>query len=86
MKTYFKVLATSVLILIVFSSIGFLAEKMIPPGHSSIAPTIIWLIGLVLGNLSGIVLPLKMCKTAKSKILTIFLLPTNYVLIAFLMK
>ena len=71
-------ISTSILLLSkVFS---FSAERMIESsGQSSVFPTLIWMAGLMLSTMVGVVLPLRLCKTVKGKILTILFLPTNYV-------
>ena len=80
MRTYLKILSISTSIILLFVALSFFAGRMIEAsGRSSVLPTLIWVAGLILSLLVGIILPLRLCKTAKNKILTILCLPTNYV-------
>lgn len=83
-RTYFKILlftSLTVIISIIISSIiqviANVAEK------STIVPIITVMIGVLVSTAIGIIFPIIYCKGLKNKLLTIFLLPTNYLIPVF---
>lgn len=85
-RTYFKVLMAALAILIVsiiFSSITQAVANSVE--KTTVAPIIIIAVGVVISTAVGIILPILYCKGLKNKLLTIFLLPTNYMIPVFLL-
>lgn len=85
LKTYLKILAISISIILFSVVLSSIMKKIVElSGRSSVLPTLVWVVGLLFSALVGIILPLRLCSSAKSKIITILLMPTNYILLVLL--
>lgn len=79
MRTYFKILLITAGIQIAGYVITYRVDDLLmPTGKSTVVPFYIGAFFLVCSLLAGIILPIRWCKTIRKRILTIFLMPTNY--------
>jgi uncharacterized membrane protein YdjX (TVP38/TMEM64 family) len=74
MKEYLKVL----LITLSLQITGFISMKVLSEKFHSDISFMVFAISIIVSTFIGIIMPIVICKSLKSKLLTIFLLPTNY--------
>lgn len=77
MKTYFKILAVTASVqllgfVLTYAVDGMMAER------SGLAPFLVGAAFLLVSMILGVVLPMKRFRLWRNRLLTIFLLPTNY--------
>jgi len=80
MKTYFKIFAVTIAVQIIGFVLAYVTDEFLRIQNvSTVLPVAFLLSGVLISTILGIILPVVFGKTLKQKLLTIFLLPTNYV-------
>lgn len=82
MRTYFKILSITVGIQILGFLICYLLDFIFETQESStILPLYVGALFMMISMVLGVILPIRWCSTISKKIITIFLLPTNYTIL-----
>ena len=80
MKTYFKIFAVTIAVQMISFTLTYVTDEFLRRQKAStVLHVAVLLSGVLISTILEIILPVVFGKTLKQKLLTIFLLPTNYV-------